>query len=176
MKRRSPLAPLFAAIAAAFLSQTGLAAEATSEPTQAEALKQATATFSTYVAQCEGKIYAQIGDRQFIEFSGPVKELNLRYLKELEEHDRLNGITWTGRFEAKLGQSVRVITAEILGYVTAEEWQKSDGINFLYQMKNGQWEITAYAGKPTTEIDIELIHWKTMRPGVACKDVPKLQI
>lgn len=174
MKHKSLLAPLFAAIAAAFLSQTGLAAEATSEPTQAEALKQATATFNTYIAQCEGKSYAQISDRQFIEFSSPFKGLGLKYDVDLEEHERLNGIVWSGLFVADLGQSARMIFNDIMGGVTTKEWQKTKPVTFRHQLKNGHWEIATYTGKTTADIDVNMLYWEVIKPGAVCPKLPTI--
>jgi hypothetical protein len=166
----SSLFAALVAVSAAFMTQHLPAAE----NVDAEAIRQATSTFNTYIAQCNGKTYAKTRNSEFIEFSGQFKETEFMFPREIEEHQRLNGVTWSGAFEVNLGQSARVFHETPLGGLNVKEWQKNTNVTFLYQLKNGRWEITNYSGMSITDIDLKLVYWETLLPGLTCADIPKI--
>lgn len=174
MKPRLLFASILAAAAAPLLYLSTANAD-TNESLEIEATKQATLMFSSYLAQCDGKTYAQVDDREFIEFSGPLKAVRFVNQWILQEHNRLNGVVWSGGFEAELGQSARFISSDLVGHVTAGDWQKGSNVRFTYQLKNGRWEIAnLVSDKATTDLEIKLLYWETMRPNPACSNVPKI--
>ncbi|WP_338924873.1 hypothetical protein V0M98_35220 (plasmid) [Pseudomonas silesiensis] len=166
----SSLFAALAAVTAALITQHLPAAEAV----ETEAIKQAASTFNTYIAQCNGKTYSQIKNAEFIEFSGPFVEPELKYAWKLEEHQRLNGVVWAGLFEVNLGQSARVFYEKSRSGLNVEEWQKINTATFMYQLKSGRWEITNSTGRPKSDIDIKLFYWETLLPGTTCAGIPKI--
>lgn len=174
-------APLLAAVAASFIA-TNVSADQdqATDPVAQEAIKQATSTFSTYLTECNGKTYGQLVNSltlmkavQYVEFSGPLKAVSLQHQWRLEESDQLNGITWLGTIKVELGQSARLIVPEFMG-ASVKDWESIRELTFKYQLKNGKWELAnAWGGKKTLAIDLPFRGWKSMMPGLSCKQIPK---
>jgi hypothetical protein len=57
---------------------------------------------------------------------------------------------------------------------TVKDWESIRELTFKYQLKNGHWELAnEWGGKKTLAIDLPFRGWKSMMPGLSCKQIPK---
>ena len=135
------------------------------DPYYKEALSEAKTVFSTFVVQCDGKTYAKIHDKAFVEFSQPLKEVRMFGAYGVSEGDRLNGKKWAGKFEAILGQSARLIVTDQMGNVVIRDWQDTREAEFDLVLNKDVWQAEG-------AVNLYIDNWYEIVPDFTCSSIP----